>query len=62
MNQLIVFFVMLFIVIYSNAQEKWPDVSPISDWFYQDEEVELASLGKQYVITDYGMVNDETIL
>lgn len=38
--------------------ERWPDGSKISEWFKQINPVKLAELGKQYRITDYGIVND----
>ena len=38
--------------------ERWPDGNKISEWFKQTNPVEIAKLGKQYRITDYGAVND----
>ncbi|MFV0291548.1 MAG: glycoside hydrolase family 28 protein [Mangrovibacterium sp.] len=62
MRKFTLLFAFLAMAILTAAQEKWPDGSLISDWFYQNEVLELASLGKQYVITDHGMVNDATVL
>lgn len=39
----------------------WPDGKEISEWFRKTEAVDVASLGKQYRITDYGIVNDGRI-
>lgn len=44
------------------GQEKFPDGTPISDWFYQNEKVELSTLGEKYSITDYGIINDSTVI
>ena len=48
---------------FSKAKNKvkadlWPDGTAISEWFRQNEEVDLSKLGKQYKVTDYGVVND----
>lgn len=45
-----------------SAQDKFPDGTLIPDWFRQYEAVDIVRLGKQYRITDYGVVNDSTIL
>jgi hypothetical protein len=46
----------------STGKEKWPDGSPISDWFQDYDNVDINKLGKQYRITDYGAVEDSTVL
>ena len=38
----------------------WPDGTPMDQWFVNPPKVEVAQLGKQYVITDYGVVADST--
>ena len=53
--------------ISSEAKEKqppvdlWPDGTEISEWFRDTTPVDLSKLGKQYRITDYGVVNDGRI-
>ena len=42
-------------------QEFFPDGTPIDGWFYQTEIPTLESLGKPYVITDYGVADDGKI-
>ena len=42
--------------------ELWPNGSPIDKWFTDVKKVDVAALGRQYVITDYGVVNDSTII
>ena len=42
-------------------QEFFPDGTPIDDWFYQTEIPALETLGKPYVITDYGVKDDGQI-
>ena len=36
--------------------ETWPDGTPMDAWFMNTEKVDVATLGRQYVITDYGVV------
>ena len=40
----------------------WPDGTKIDKWFDNTEKVKVSSLGKKYVITDYGVKNDSTVL
>lgn len=35
--------------------DKWPDGQKISEWFTKNTPVDINTLGKQYVITDYGV-------
>lgn len=51
-----------FISLQSFGQEKFPDGTPIPDWFRQNEIVNIETLGKKYTITDYGVVNDSTLI
>lgn len=39
-------------------KEYFPDGTPIDEWFYQTEVPALKTLGKPYVITDYGVKDD----
>ena len=39
----------------------FPDGTPIPEWFRQVDEVDVSKLGKQYKITDYGVLNDGNI-
>ena len=41
-----------------NTKEFFPDGTPIAPWFYDTTIPELTQLGKQYVITDYGICDD----
>lgn len=41
--------------------EYFPDNSLIDEWFYDDSVSELEALGKQYKITDYGVLSDGKI-
>ena len=51
-----------FISVQSYGQEKFPDGTPIPDWFRQNEIVNIETLGSKYNIADYGIVNDSTLL
>ncbi len=44
------------------ASEKFPDGSPIPEWFKKDAPTDINKLGKHYKITDFGVVNDSTII
>ena len=39
-------------------KDLWPDGTEISQWFKDTAQVDVASLGRQYRITDHGVVND----
>ncbi|MBR2776228.1 MAG: exopolygalacturonase, partial [Prevotella sp.] len=42
--------------------ETWPDGTMIDAWFQDTAKVDPASLGRQYVITDYGVSLDSAIV
>ncbi|HBG58633.1 rhamnogalacturonidase [Proteiniphilum sp. UBA1028] len=44
------------------ANDRFPDGTVIPDWFTNFEKVKIEKLGKIYRITDYGVVNDSTLL
>ncbi|WP_321334118.1 glycosyl hydrolase family 28 protein [uncultured Bacteroides sp.] len=44
------------------GQEKFPDGTPIPDWFSKNEIVNIGSFEHKYNITDYSVVNDSTLL
>ena len=41
-----------------NRQEFFPDGTPIDSWFYDTTVPTLDQLGKQYVLTQYGILDD----
>ena len=41
--------------------EYFPDGTPIDDWFYETKIPQLSELGKQYVLTEYGIWDDGKI-
>ncbi|QJW90182.1 exopolygalacturonase [Spirosoma taeanense] len=50
-------------LIAQNAgKASFPDGSPISSWFTTVQKVNLAQLGKSYVITDFGVKSDSTLV
>ena len=51
-----------FLCLPALAQESFPDGTPIPDWFYDAQPTDIGTLGKKYVISDYGAVNDSTLL
>lgn len=59
-----VFVSMLFLWLAGSvfAQERFPDGTPIPDWFADSRVVPVEELGRIYRITDYGVQNDSTLL
>lgn len=43
-----------------SKDERWPDGSSMSPWFLNVNKVDVATLGKRYVVTDYGVKKDST--
>lgn len=44
------------------SQEIFPDGTPISNWFRQNELTDITKLGKLYRITDYNILTDSNVL
>lgn len=44
------------------SADNWPDGTKIDKWFADTSKVDVKSLGRQYVITDYGVKDDSTIV
>lgn len=44
------------------AKEVFPDGTPIPEWFRQNKLTDITKLGKQYRITDFGLLNDSTVM
>ena len=44
------------------AGEQFPDGTPISKWFTESEMINPATLGERFVVTDYGVQQDSTLL
>lgn len=64
MKRFIIFtLVALFATITMKAGDGlWPDGTPISSWFDNTTKVDVETLGKKYVVTDYGVTKDSTIV
>jgi polygalacturonase len=45
-----------------NKKNLFPDGTKIPDWFLDTTKIKLNELGKQFVITEYGAVNDSMVL
>lgn len=45
-----------------NNKDLFPDGSVIPNWFSNSTKIELKDLGKKFMITDYGVINDSTII
>ena len=46
----------------TQAASPFPDGPPIDPWFSNARPVDVASLGRQFVVTDYGVVRDSTLV
>lgn len=46
----------------AKVNELFPDGTVIPEWFYDYSKLELDQLGKQYVLTDYEVVNDSALM
>ncbi|SIN80601.1 Polygalacturonase [Chryseobacterium scophthalmum] len=44
------------------SQDKFPDGTVIPKWFKENKPTDISKLGKKYIITDFGVKNDSTIL
>ena len=44
------------------VEDLWPDGTPIPDWFRQVDKIQLSDFERQFVITDYGVLDDSTLL
>ena len=42
--------------------ERWPDGTVMDAWFKDTTKVDMNALGRQYVITDYGVKNDSSLV
>jgi polygalacturonase len=64
MKRIIKFALLWLVAINGNvfAQEKFPDGTPIPDWFKQNSPTDINKLGKHYRITDYTVKNDSTVV
>lgn len=62
MKRIIIFIVCICTTWGVMASEKFPDGTPIDKWFYSSKPVEIEKLGKQYLVTDYGVKQDSTLL
>jgi len=53
--------VLLLLLMSAVAQaDNWPDGTPMDPWFSRTQKVDVAQLGRQYVVTDYGVTADST--
>ncbi|MBO5444054.1 MAG: exopolygalacturonase [Muribaculaceae bacterium] len=59
-----VFLALVFCLALSAAAQftVFPDGSPVDAWFNATDTPDISRLGKKYVVTDYGVVNDSTLL
>ena len=46
----------------TGSREVWPDGTPMDAWFKNTTKVDVKALGRQYVITDFGVTQDSTVV
>ncbi len=65
-NRVLFIFALLGIMLSAAAKENpknvFPDGSKIPKWFLTKTKLQLEQLGKQFIITNFGAVNDSTVL
>ncbi len=61
-KELLLFIIISYLSTPVFAQDNFPDGTPIPDWFRKNDLVTLDKLGKKFIITDYGIFNDSTII
>ncbi len=44
------------------TKDTFPNGEDIPEWFHQTPHIDIHTLGKEYVLTDYGVVRDSTII
>lgn len=44
------------------AKDVFPDGTPVSGWFHNTDTKPLSSLGRQYVVTEFGVSTDSTVV
>lgn len=49
-------------ILAANKVETWPDGTPMDSWFEDTAKVNVSQLAPRFVITDYGVKNDSTIV
>ncbi len=56
------FFLAFLCSLVGRAAECWPDGTPISNWFADTSRIDISTLGTRYVLTDYGVTLDSTLI
>ncbi len=57
-------FLMMWMVLATVAAvgQTWPDGTPMDEWFMQSGRVDVNTLGRRYVLTDYGVERDSNMV
>lgn len=54
---------LLTLVVKVDAQKnKFPDGSTMPKWFFDSTKIKIGNLGKQFILTDFGVKNDSTLV
>uniref|UniRef100_UPI00333EB5F2 rhamnogalacturonidase n=1 Tax=Pseudopedobacter sp. TaxID=1936787 RepID=UPI00333EB5F2 len=62
-NNLKIVIILLFVFVETGfAREAFPNGEAIPEWFKNDAPTDINKLGKHYKITDFGVVNDSTVI
>jgi hypothetical protein len=66
MKRIVFFIVFCSLSLCMNAKKTklplFPDGTPIPEWFRDTTKVDVNTLGKKYVVTDYGVKTDSTVI
>jgi polygalacturonase len=61
-SKLFLAFLLFFSFSGLKSQDKFPDGTVIPKWFKENKATDINKLGKKYILTDFGIKNDSTIL
>lgn len=62
LNLLLSLFVLFLFSSGVKSQDKFPDGTKIPKWFKENVATDINKLGKKYILTDFGVKNDSTVL
>ena len=57
-----IFMAWMLLVVVPVAAQTWPDGTAMDAWFMQPTKVKVETLGRQYVLTDYDVERDSTVV
>ena len=62
MNRKRLFMMWMVLATVAAVGQTWPDGTPMDEWFMQSGRVDVNTLGRRYVLTDYGVRRDSNMV